>query len=868
MDKLLKGVILASPDKIPIKQKPIILKRILGLAAKATARERTDSLVLAKDWLCSMDGLERACGLQTLVALAPYQREATIDLFGARWIASQLQQEDYVTSNQMENIYTALLAIKSADCPQALSQCITVIRGCTRSMILKDDLDEGVRAHLFGIYLDFPDCIPDFTNLMHAIIIWLARSPVLTNEKGEKKQRLDILERHAILLAQLWNNDESTISISLMQALNLLIGHHAPSPILQLVLQHIPTNMTVQVTQAIATSTQSEESVKIAAARIVTWAWQPLVANLDQWVIAVIKGILLSGRHNTFCALAESSIEPLCNSMKTPEHIEISLSVATFLLVHYREGPYLFHKVVLILTTILDWLLSRPNTSEWDFLKEVLSEISFLISAMMGRYSGYPELYGPLVQLLDRLPSHTSEEGDLWLKIKENAVKVQQYDWKAENNKRLEERGPITRSKTGRAGLVNMGNTCYMNSVLQVLYMSVPFRNFILFYKEPPTTPLIPLNANSRKQRHGTITKLQTIFAQLTYTILPAIEPHNIISLFTPPWFTRGAQQDCDEFLKYLLDIVDENWGEMGVYAGKLDMIDGGKEDKNSTTNNNGLINGKPIMNTAVDVFTGERIYKITCCTCLKVSHRKERFTDLTLSFPAANNNTIAISLGNTNTVLNPSTNNNTTAISIANTSTTLKPSTTSQTTTAEEIATHSIHDNDSINHHFSTATPSHLPPSSPFPFPAHGNRQSNTVQEDASSALTLPNLIEEFLKPEYLIGENQYDCSHCMRKCDAVSRISLVELPECLVMVLKRFYYDSITKTILKIKTKIDFPLVLSIPSHTESSNGNSNSEKLLVRYFLYGVIFHAGNSFESGHYYSAAREISTLEAGSDSEN
>lgn len=34
----------------------------------------------------------------------------------------------------------------------------------------------------------------------------------------------------------------------------------------------------------------------------------------------------------------------------------------------------------------------------------------------------------------------------------------------------------------------------------------------------------------------------------------PAISPESFLSASWPPWFTPGAQQDCSEYLKYLLD--------------------------------------------------------------------------------------------------------------------------------------------------------------------------------------------------------------------------------------------------------------------------------------------------------------------------
>lgn len=55
----------------------------------------------------------------------------------------------------------------------------------------------------------------------------------------------------------------------------------------------------------------------------------------------------------------------------------------------------------------------------------------------------------------------------------------------------------------------------------------------------------------------------------------------------------------------------------------------------------------------------------------------------------------------------------------------------------------------------------------------------------------TLNDSLLEFLKEEHLTGDDQYSCSHCNSKQDAVRNICLTTLPLVLNIQLMRFVYD-----------------------------------------------------------------------------
>jgi ubiquitin carboxyl-terminal hydrolase 48 len=75
--------------------------------------------------------------------------------------------------------------------------------------------------------------------------------------------------------------------------------------------------------------------------------------------------------------------------------------------------------------------------------------------------------------------------------------------------------------------------------------------------------------------------------------------------------------------------------------------------------------------------------------------------------------------------------------------------------------------------------------------------------------------------------------------------------LPQTMNIVLNRFQYDYNTQTKKKLKTQVDFPLVLDMAPFL---NGRKE-----IRYHLKAVLMHSGVSANSGHYVSRVWDHST---------
>ena len=163
-----------------------------------------------------------------------------------------------------------------------------------------------------------------------------------------------------------------------------------------------------------------------------------------------------------------------------------------------------------------------------------------------------------------------------------------------------------------------------------------------------------------------------------------------------------------------------------------------------------------------------------------------------------------------------------------------------------------------------------------------------------AADSVPLTTLMENFLSPEVLDGDNAYDCENCGQRQRGLRTVTVSEAPAQLFITLMRFHFDRTSLQRSKIMTKVNYPQFLMVPcsaTSTEASvsaagpesehdlsldvngdramsdgeDGDTSPElgdsrdvqdtaQVSVCYELRAVIVHAGGSTEHGHYYTFA--------------
>ncbi|XP_069485921.1 ubiquitin carboxyl-terminal hydrolase 44 isoform X2 [Ambystoma mexicanum] len=225
----------------------------------------------------------------------------------------------------------------------------------------------------------------------------------------------------------------------------------------------------------------------------------------------------------------------------------------------------------------------------------------------------------------------------------------------------------------GVTGLRNLGNTCYMNSILQILSHLNVFRECFLQLDLNQAQELLPSTANGKTTSRRPPAILQAFQDQAKAPVarrpslssglsggaskrknMELIQPkepsskhislcHELHTLFHVMWsgkwalvspfamlhsvwrlipaFRGYAQQDAQEFLCELLDKVQQ---ELETAGTRYQAIIPGSQKKLITQ----------VLNVVNTIFQGQLLSQVTCLACDNKSNTVEPFWDLSLEFP------------------------------------------------------------------------------------------------------------------------------------------------------------------------------------------------------------------------------------------
>lgn len=192
-------------------------------------------------------------------------------------------------------------------------------------------------------------------------------------------------------------------------------------------------------------------------------------------------------------------------------------------------------------------------------------------------------------------------------------------------------------------GLSNLGNTCYLNSVVQCLSATYELlTNFLTGKFEKH------INFNSKLGSKGVLAKsfyeLLKQMSAATNNINKYIVPKNfkIVCGSINSEFNNNDQQDCQEFLNFILDGLHEDLNQ----AGGAPPLPALTEEQENRREQMPLRLASAIewekylktnFSTITDIFQGQYSSRLSCLTCGKTSTTYQAFSTLSLPIPLRN---------------------------------------------------------------------------------------------------------------------------------------------------------------------------------------------------------------------------------------
>lgn len=693
---------------------------------------------------------------------------------------------------------------------------------------------------------EYPQCIPNGkfqVVFCQQLVRCIGQFQCTSQDEDEIVKFLDQVNKVSGLFQQIWWTQTTAIIPTLRELFTVIsstVGSDGPSNALATVVHYVPLEIMDEVIQNLANDDCiTDVEMKTALTNTIDWLSWPLAKNADKWIIGLLKGLAAVKEFSILIQVTLSKIEQVFSRLFYPILRQGALSVLKYMLLSFQHSPDAFHLLVPQIPKLMA-SLSKERSNSGISCQQQLSE---LVHCMIFRFSGFPDRYEPVIEALKDFPI-PNEEKIMQL--------LNQSAWTWQENK-LEPLHPklVAKSKTGKTGVTNLGNTCYMNSVIQALFMASDFRHAVMLLKDGDSQSLMM--------------KLQWLFAFLEHSQRPAISPSSFLKASSPPWFNEGAQQDCSEYLRYLLNRLHEE-------EKTSKRIAHGQRHSYSETR---MDCGDPGKTLIERMFGGKMVTRILCRCCCNVSFCEEAFTDLCLAFPPPNKVLQrcdhSVKITGADNVASQFKQKDITAKSPNKQTQTIYREPSLRMVPFEIIGSHGTTKKDgpsltgvTKNYYFC-----------PFNSMPKNDFAVDCVEKASGSSRckSVSDLINYFLSPEMLSGDNRYYCNKCTSLQEAEKVVELTGNPHYLILTLLRFSFDLVTMKHQKILDNVSVPLVLKLPIRVNSKDEYKICAKnqrcklgswqpfadttyLSIIYDLCSIVVHSGISSESGHYYCYASD------------
>ncbi|XP_022231612.2 ubiquitin carboxyl-terminal hydrolase 12A [Drosophila obscura] len=357
-------------------------------------------------------------------------------------------------------------------------------------------------------------------------------------------------------------------------------------------------------------------------------------------------------------------------------------------------------------------------------------------------------------------------------------------------------------------GLVNFGNTCYSNSVLQALYFCKPFREKVLEYK-----------AKNKRPKETLLSCLADLFYSIATQKkkVGSIAPKKFITRLRKEKeeFDNYMQQDAHEFLNFLINHINE-----------IILAERNAGPAHGNGNGNGKSGGAGASSTS----------QMATSTASKSSS-------------TSNSNSNSNSTSNSTTTNGNSSNSTGSLNAAAATTSVLDASGGLTATTTPLVQTNGANSEPTWVHEIFQGILTSETRCLNCETVSSKDENFFDLQVDVDQNTSITHCLRCFSNTETLCSDNKFKCDNCCSYQEAQKRMRVKKLPMILALHLKRFKYMEQFNRHIKVSHRVVFPLELRL---FNTSDDAVNPDRL---YDLTAVVIHCGSGPNRGHYISIVK-------------
>ncbi|CAN8006116.1 unnamed protein product [Ixodes hexagonus] len=594
MDRILAGIVKSDhPEDV---KRNLIEMKLIPAASQPMAPGDCESL-LEVSWNLATTGeteFFQNGGISVFAAFCEHHKSALTKFFTQSHLITALTSPGVVHKDRMLQLVTGVLSQMEREpvfpklCCVVQTRCISLLKETCGSL--------AVCCSMVTLLERFPQCLPkeEFRGKLCSVLTQCVVASPCPSQAQDLKPYITDINRVAMFLKSVWTLSESALRRTLETVSVILTSKDEKfSTALAAIIDLFPSSLVPAATSSLSKSLVNGYDVEplvLASERLLACLSWPGTSTVDVWVLAALRGFLFTGRFGAVHELFNSQVKVVFNRVTHPLTRKCAFPVLSFMLLSYQHSPSLFHQVVPHVPLLVELLKKEKN-------EDSILEVASLSQTLMYLHSGFPDLYDPVLDAIKDVAPPLQEE-------MQNLLAMYRMDVPEKYvGGIVGDVSTMSRREDELVGLVNLGNTCYANSVLQALYMTSRLRNELL------QTNSIPGGTNLKR--------LQELFAFLMLSQRPAVSPESFLCKSKPPWFELGEQQDCSEFLRFLVDSLHEEHKAHRLWRPTGDHKGGGT--------------GRTLIE---EVFGGSVKTTYHCLTCGSDSTNEEAITDLHLAFP------------------------------------------------------------------------------------------------------------------------------------------------------------------------------------------------------------------------------------------